>query len=256
MEAADLRNLIQRLTPFISKEETRFYLNGICLHSEDGHTVGVATNGHTLGKVSLPNSDAFLGDRRIILPRRGLQALRPLLSASGVDPVRFNLLDDVAVSIEGKGWTFRTKLIAGTFPDYPRVIPAKWTAELVGDRSAMLAAVRQLGAFANTGSAPGIAISLGKDGRTSIAGKSSESDDSGILAVPFTASEPKTLFSVTVNYFYLVDVLKAAGSDNIKLRFVNPGSPFRIDSDAGLFVIMPLQGGVTLDYELPKAAAA
>ena len=62
LAAADLKRLIDKTQFAISTEETRYYLNGIYLHtSGSGNDVklrAVATDGHRLAQVELPRPPA------------------------------------------------------------------------------------------------------------------------------------------------------------------------------------------------------
>src|SRR5438105_6028766 len=71
--AADLKRLIDKTQFAISTEETRYYLNGIYLHtagSERAETLrAVATDGHRLAQVELPLPEAHCRNPCIIHPR-------------------------------------------------------------------------------------------------------------------------------------------------------------------------------------------
>ena len=58
LAAADIKRLIDRTQFAISTEETRYYLNGIYLHSAGSAKAatlrGVATDGHRLAQIDLP----------------------------------------------------------------------------------------------------------------------------------------------------------------------------------------------------------
>jgi DNA polymerase III subunit beta len=78
-----LRGLIDRTRFAISTEETRYYLNGIFLHSADG-AIGrvlraVATDGHRLARVEEPAPEGADGMPGVIIPRKTVAELRKLL---------------------------------------------------------------------------------------------------------------------------------------------------------------------------------
>lgn len=110
IDADGLVRALRFVSSFISTEETRYYLNGVCF---DGSFV-VATNGHALGRMKT----SFSVDDRPIVPREAVhQVMRRHIK-------QMSFGDKVARFV-GHGITILTKLIDGTFPDYQRVIPNK-----------------------------------------------------------------------------------------------------------------------------------
>src|SRR3984885_7321246 len=126
LSAADLRALIDRSRFAISTEETRYYLNGIYLHTAKNKNVevlrAVATDGHRLARVEMPAPSGAKGIPGIILPRKTVNEVRKLIDESPGDV-------EIALSEAKVRFTFdsvviTSKLIDGTFPDYERVIPS------------------------------------------------------------------------------------------------------------------------------------
>ncbi|WP_228868751.1 DNA polymerase III subunit beta [Roseibium aggregatum] len=142
---------LKAVRAFISTEETRYYLNGICLSkNERGVPVAVATDGHRLGAHETGLDVAG----NPILPHMTVAALCALPNPTHCAFV---------VRREGKGgddkasvptWSrFRfpgielvSKLIDGTFPDWKRVVPNIEAdhPKMTLDRVETLAALRRL----------------------------------------------------------------------------------------------------------------
>ena len=119
----------------ISTEETRYYLNGVCLSKKDGETVVVATDGHRLAwqKAHVPWPDRWDG---IIVPRVAvdhlvrlkqcdrievlfaLETMRPNKEGVSVEKER-----PIALRVHAAGVVLTTKLIDGVYPDWHRVMP-------------------------------------------------------------------------------------------------------------------------------------
>src|SRR5262249_56835199 len=74
--ASDLKRLIDKTQFAISTEETRYYLNGIYLHTAgSGNSAtlrAVATDGHRLAQVELAMPAGASGMPGIIIPRKAL----------------------------------------------------------------------------------------------------------------------------------------------------------------------------------------
>lgn len=163
---------LARVMPAISTEETRYYLNGVCVEKIGEWTWRfVATDGHRMmvQDVALPGARGAIADRSI-LPRRFVELVlrhfaktkEPVLVSYGRQR-RGNAPDaDLApgaggvplVSVEGfvKGamLTLTSKLIDGTYPDYRRVIPKDFAHTIRLDRRAMMRAVRGLSPLSQT----------------------------------------------------------------------------------------------------------
>jgi DNA polymerase III subunit beta len=125
LPANTLRTLIDRTRFAISTEETRYYLNGIYLHTteSEGSPVlrAVATDGHRLARVEEPLPPGAGSMPGVIVPRKTVGELRKLLD---------EVSGDVEIALSETRIQFHiglvlltSKLIDGTFPEYERVIP-------------------------------------------------------------------------------------------------------------------------------------
>lgn len=119
MDAKNLRQALAVTTPCVSTEETRYYLNGIFLHSVGGNLVAVGTDGHRLARYltgqSWPHPDA-------ILPRKAANILARALATDEAITVTSG---ERRLAVIGAGWELRTKCIDGTFPNYTKIIPSR-----------------------------------------------------------------------------------------------------------------------------------
>ncbi len=82
LDAGALRTLIDRTRFAISTEETRYYLNGIYLHSvteDEPKLRAVATDGHRLARVEIDLPEGAAGIPGVIVPRKTVAELRKLI---------------------------------------------------------------------------------------------------------------------------------------------------------------------------------
>lgn len=110
-----LRSALEKCKPFVSTEETRYYLNGVCFSRDnDGTPCLIATDGHRL------IAHQYLHDcnDNQILPRHMLAALLTLPEPKKVFVSKLHM----EFVLPG-GSYLRTKLIDGKFPDWTRVVP-------------------------------------------------------------------------------------------------------------------------------------
>jgi DNA polymerase-3 subunit beta len=107
-------------------EQTRYYLNGVCIQHTPTGPVFVATDGHRLiaarhdWQSGVP--ETF---EPVIVPLDLLKRVKIVRKASDVATVTLSVGDDGArkVAIDYAGGTVAAAAVEGTFPDWRRVIP-------------------------------------------------------------------------------------------------------------------------------------
>lgn len=232
---ADALAAIARVMPAISTEETRYYLNGVCVDRISDWTYRfVATDGHRLmlADVPLPGSAGVIPDRTII-PRRFLQTvMKHFAKANG--PVRLTYgrrrLDngpgtDLApeptgmplVGMAGKvgpaSLALVSKLIDGTYPDYTRVISKEFAHTVRASRVDLIQAVKGLAALAN-----GRVRALKLEAVTGGVRVSLHSVDLGDASFVVTAEHalPADTLIAGFNAQYLMDCLLSLRGDEVQ----------------------------------------
>ena len=145
IKAGELERLIERTQFAISTEETRYYLNGIFLHTiEAGSELrlrAVATDGHRLARAEMDAPAGSEGMPGIIVPRKTVGEVQKLLGDCNNDAEVKVELSDSKIRFTIGDVVMTSKLIDGTFPDYQRVIPQNNDKALTLDRQAFAAAV-------------------------------------------------------------------------------------------------------------------
>ncbi len=107
------------LTAFaMSSEATRYYLNGVYLHSVDGKFRAVSTDGHRLAQADSDIDTDFPG---VIVPSKTVGLIRSLIDGAGDATIQATEGKKIRVDVGHSVIT--SKVIDGTFPDYTRVIP-------------------------------------------------------------------------------------------------------------------------------------
>jgi DNA polymerase-3 subunit beta len=241
LDSEQLKRLIDRTQFAISTEETRYYLNGIYLHTiESGGALklrAVATDGHRLARAEYEAPSGSEDMPGIIVPRKTVSELQKLVD----DP-------DIAVTVELSDSKIRmtigsviltSKLIDGTFPDYQRVIPSGNDKKLTIDRQTFAQAVDRVSTISNErGRAVKLAIS------DSIVTLTVNNPDSGSATEELAADYASDPIEIGFNAKYLLDIAgQLSGSDAI-FMMADAGSPTLVrdtaDEDA-LYVLMPMR---------------
>jgi DNA polymerase-3 subunit beta len=241
IRAADLKKLIDKTQFAISMEETRYYLNGIFIHTldVDGHTMlrAVATDGHRLARVEIPAPGGSAGMPGVILPRKAVAEVQKLIEDLEAEV-------DIGLSTAKVRFAFgevvlTSKLIDGTFPDYARVIPTGNDKRLVVDRDVFAAAVDRVSTIS---SERGRAVKLSLvDSRLTL---SVSNPDSGSAMEEIEVDYDSAPIDIGFNARYLLDITQQLDSDTALLRLADPGSPTVVqdrDGAAALYVLMPMR---------------
>jgi DNA polymerase-3 subunit beta len=243
LASGDLKRLINKTQFAISTEETRYYLNGIYLHtSGSGKNLklrGVATDGHRLAQVDLDAPAGSDGMPGVIVPRKTVGEVQRLVEDTDGEvqvelsqsKIRFTVGNVVLTS----------KLIDGTFPDYARVIPVGNDKLLEVEKGEFEQAVDRV---STVSSERGRAVKLSLSG-----GKltlSVNNPDSGSATEELEVTYEADPIDIGFNSRYLLDIASQIEGDTAILRLADPGSPTLIEEKAGkgagaLYVLMPMR---------------
>ena len=243
LSAGDLKRLIDKTQFAISTEETRYYLNGIYLHTAGTAKAAtlraVATDGHRLAQVELPLPAGADGMPGVIVPRKTVGEVQRLIEDNEAEvtvelsqgKVRFTIGDVMLTS----------KLIDGTFPDYARVIPVGNDKELTVDKKEFEQAVDRVSTVSSErGRAVKLSLSNGK------LMLSVTNPDSGSATEEIEVEYGSEPLDIGFNSRYLLDIAAQIEGEAAVLKLADPGSPdadpgsrrqgraLRADADAGL----------------------
>ena len=121
-------NLVKAAAFCVSKEETRYYLNGVYITYDMGALISVATDGHRLA--------AFRHTLEQDVPLESFGVIVPLAIINGIKLNKAGSLGTLAHveglkwSIEYNGQTVTFDAIDGTFPDWRRIEPKETSGEI------------------------------------------------------------------------------------------------------------------------------
>lgn len=268
-----LAHLFALTVPFVSTEETRYYLNGVCFELGENKVRAVATDGHKLGtrETSTP-APLEAWDFKPIVPRFTVAALVGIFGKAQCT-ARFDAEfkpeyirtvqgatgpKEETVRAEWKarytqfscdGWTITSKLIDGNFPDWRRVVPTRPAGAV--DASIKVADIgrfaKMMKGFGN-GRAVKVApmettgIRLAFNDRVDI-GKRHFDDGSVTGEAAAELGGPFSAFGINIQYF--AAVTKALGTEWVDMTIIDPGAPFLLRGKAGpdtdFAILMPMR---------------
>lgn len=254
---------IKRVMSAISTEETRYYLNGVCInHVADWTYRFAATNGHALlmCDVPLPDAQGSIPEKTII-PREwlGIAMSRFLRAKEGarlsygrmavpniqgpdlpLEPggTRLSLRADLG----GIDYSVTGKLIDGTYPDYMRVVPTEFTSSARFRRADLAQAVRALSSFSEGKKYRAVKLSFqpGKilcELHSAVFGKVA-------FDIEAEHSVSADFDCIGFNGNYLLDVLTALNGEEVVLQMADSAGPglFTDPTDTAFkAVLMPMR---------------
>ncbi len=242
ISASLLRELIERTQFAISNEETRYYLNGIYIHTiETGGTTllrAVATDGHRMARAETEAPEGAKGMPGIIVPKKTVGEVQKLLE--GADGDIGVEVSDTKIRFTLGGVVLLSKLIEGTFPDYDRVTPKNNDKAMNVDRASFATAVDRVSTIASERGGKAVKLAM-KDGNLEL---SVTNPDHGTASEELAVDFDTDGFEIGFNARYLLDIIAQIRSDNAVFLFNDAGSPTLVKEDGearALYVLMPMR---------------
>jgi DNA polymerase-3 subunit beta len=280
LECRQLRALIEKTSFAVSRDQTRYYLNGIYLHQLGETLAAAATDGHRLALKTVPlpagadDMPTPRGEHENPGPRAaadGLAAMRGVIVPREAALVALKILPDSEVECElAIGMSLMrvrvgeveliSKLIDGTFPDYQRVIPGLGIGRMIAPREALAQAVSRVGVVLD---ARDHAIAVHFEAETIKLEAWSHSDGHSAREQVAECVSDAGEVKIGVNPRYLAEALDAMDSAQLAIVLQQvAGAPVlleEVDGDGSLrMVVMPmhLPAAGAMPGDAPKAKAA
>lgn len=236
-----LRRLFDKAKFAISTEETRYYLNGVYLHTSTGDSGAVlrcvATDGHRLARIDAPLPEGAAGMPGVIVPRKTVNELRKLLDDD--DATIAVSVSETKVRFATPAITLTSKVIDGTFPDYTRVIPQNNTRRLEVDASEFAKAVDRVATVSSERSRA-VKLSLDEDRLV----LSVNAPDSGAAEEELAVAYADERLEIGFNAKYLLEIASQVDRENAVFLFNSSGDPtlMREGNDmSAVYVVMPMR---------------
>jgi DNA polymerase-3 subunit beta len=238
--AADLKRLLDKTRFAISTEETRYYLNGIYLHTAQSKAQtlrAVATDGHRLAQVELPLPEGAAGMPGVIVPRKTVHELHRLIE-DGTGVVKVGV-SSAKVRFEIGTVTLTSKLIDGTFPDYGRVIPQANDKEMKVSNAEFMSAVDRVSTIASE-RGRAVKLNIAPDKLVLSVNNPEGGSATEEIGVDYGAAP----LEIGFNARYLLDIAGQLEGGEARFLLADPGSPTMVkdaSDDTALYVLMPMR---------------
>jgi len=229
--ASEFASVIGRALTCVLTEETRYYLNGVCLDFVEDIPLAVATDGHRLMAQKLPIAKPEKA-KSVIIPTKGAKLIARFA------PCWMNLGEN-GFAAGGPGWKLGGRLIGGNFPDWRRAVPKpEGEARVTFSVPALVTALWRL-AKVQSGERPAIALACDGD-RCALHSYSLDITGCEIVEVETENLDGPELCGL--NMFHLLALLRTLRGDRVTLRIAGAGAPMLIsDGSDTTCVLMPMR---------------
>ncbi|MDB2415496.1 DNA polymerase III subunit beta [Rickettsiales bacterium] len=239
---SELTELLEKPRFAISSEETRYYLNGIYLHTINGEDnkkqlCAVATDGHRLAKISLDAPEGSENIPGVIIPKKTVSEVKKLVDESESDVIIS--LSGTKICFDTGGAVILSKLIDGTFPDYEKVIPSDNNKLLEVSTVNLVKAVDRVSTISSEKTR---AIKLAIEGQKLIL--SATNEENGTANEEIDISYDFGDFEVGFNARYLLEMMSGIEGDIVQFVFADENAPTLVKDPSNpgvLYVIMPMR---------------
>lgn len=236
LPAAQALDMFKRPAFAISTEETRYYLNGLCVYERDGKLRACATDGHRLAVLDIELPEGAAGLPPKIVPAPVLRRLAKLSAAPGINGVTV-FVGGRFMSFDVGGLLVTARLIDGTYPDVERVIPKTSVRDIVIDRRFYQAAIRRVSALMYP-SFRGIIAKLDfSPGKVRLEARDPDYGTASDELPCRIASGDEGVAPIGLNLRYFKEALQAVTGEEVTLSLIDSNSPVLMRAAPDFFVV-------------------
>jgi DNA polymerase-3 subunit beta len=240
LPAKALAMAIARTEFAISREDSRFSLNGALLLIEEDAMQLVASDGHRL---ALSRCASSVTERiRILIPRQALAQIQKLMAAGDPEEMLEFAIGENNLFFRIGARQFMSRQLTGTFPDYEAILPDGRPHMALLDRASLIGVIERVDQFSDEMSRQvRMKISAGEVLFRSSISDIGESEE----GLPAEYSGPAV--EIGFNAGYLLDFLRAATENQVSFLFkgsADAGEFRPVGSDdaaVNRYVVMPMR---------------
>jgi len=229
-----LKNMFNLTSFAVSRDETRYILNGVLFVVNSTGIRLVATDGRRLALIEkeLPSPCEF--KKEAIVPTKAIQELVHNLQDEGQVQINFG---ENQIAFRFDNTTLVSRLIEGQFPDYEQVIPKEGKNKIILDREKFLWAAKRVSILTSPDSQ-----SIKVDLLNNKLIFSKHSPDMGEAKEEIDIEHKGAELSVGFNPQYLIDALKNLRDKAVSLELSGSESPGVIRAEGSyVYIVLPMQ---------------
>lgn len=232
---AEFKKALQQVVFAASSDETRPVLTGVLLETADGKLNMAATDSYRLAEKRLGKQK---NEIRLLVPASAMHDLLRVLD-DDIDEISVTY-DDQQAAFKAGDIELVTRLLDGKYPDYHKLIPAKFNTRATLKRADLTNVAKVSSLFARE-SAGSVTIEVDADKQElSIRSVASQlGENTATATAKVTGSD-----SITLNSRYLLEALSATSGDEVTFSFNGKLEPTLLQSTSApdyKHIIMPLK---------------
>ena len=213
LPVATLTEGVEKVAVAATDDEKRPVLSGLSVSFGAGKLRLVATDSYRLALYEMPVEDGPQRELTAIIPAKALREVVRLSAAGKVEDVEV-ALEDNAAHFRAGPTELTTRIIAGTFPDYQKLLPASFAHTYTVDAAALSTTLSRVNLFAAKQTPP-VPVKLAftkaeslEGGQLGVAAKSAEVGEASEKIGAAVEEE----FAAAFNGSYLADGIRACAS--------------------------------------------
>ena len=232
-----IKELIKKTIFSCSSDDARPLFTGILVEAKDDKLTFVGTNTHRLAVKFLPQPTEE--PLNMIIPSKVLNEISRNLTSDMPQEVKISLLNNqIMVVIDDI--TIVSRLIEGKFPDYNKVIPAKFAVKCQVNAKSLASAVERVALFSTEGDYSTVKMIIGQGEMT----LTSSSPDVGTGKEVLPCTTEGDSLNVAFNAKYILDILKNVDAEEVLLSMNTSLSPVCItapEEDNYIYIVTPVR---------------
>jgi DNA polymerase-3 subunit beta len=231
-----LKAILDSTSFAMAQQDVRYFLNGMLFELSSAYLRVVATDGHRLAMETLSITSDLDETKQLILPRKGVIELVKLLGEEHRVDLTFGRSHLRAKVAE---FTFTSKLVDGSFPDYNRVIPKSGDKIVVGDVNYLKQGFLRASILSNE-KYRGVRMVLTKGEVKILANNPEQEEAEESMSVDYDGDPLEMAFNVG----YVIDVLSTVRSEQVRISLSDASSSALIEEVSGgdaVYVVMPMR---------------
>ncbi|MGA0292011.1 MAG: DNA polymerase III subunit beta [Synechococcus sp.] len=231
-----------RATLFASSgDEAKQLLTGVHLGLDQNGLECAATDGHRLAVLRLQNASSSEAELDVTVPARSLRELERLLSSRGGSDAVSLFCDRGQVVFQWADQVLTSRSLDGTYPNYRQLIPESFGRQLQVERKGLLSALERVAVLADQHNN---VVKLTSDPAAGQLSISADAQDVGSGSEAIGAQVSGDAIQIAFNVRYVLEGLKAMGSEQVQLQCNAPTTPVVLapqDDSSFTYLVMPVQ---------------
>ncbi|QCI16858.1 DNA polymerase III subunit beta [Buchnera aphidicola (Aphis helianthi)] len=231
-----LKNMIIKTEFAMGKQDVRYYLNGMLFEQKENYLRNVATDGYRLA-TSYVSLKEKINSFSIIVPHKGIIEILRLLNIK--ETLLHILIGTNNLRIHINNLIFTTQLIEGKYPDYKSVLLENPKKPIIINNDLLKKSLLRTSILSHE-KFSGIEINI-KSGELKT---TSDNQEEETAEDKFNIEYFGDTIEISINVYYILDVLNTINSKNILLFLNKSQSSIQIESEnnsSTIYVIMLLK---------------